>query len=131
MTDSPYYHSLIHLVLGRRGNWNPFEDSQSFGQMSEDALFDAEFDRIRESPSNSTAVTAVHSLPYPATQITSIQQNSLAAANAVQQQLGNLSMNPSDNSRTHRQAPPVPFSTSRPRADPFKSAPFPLAPKNN
>ena len=97
--------------------------------MSEDALFDAEFDRIRESAPNASTVTTGHSLPYSGTQNTSLPQNSSNNGTSVQQQLSNLSLNQSDNCRTNRHAPPVPFSTSRPRADPFKSAPFPLAPQ--
>lgn len=73
-----------------------------------------------------------HSLPYPSTQSSSLQPTqSSNVAGPIHQQMGNLSLNQSDNNRAHRQAPPAPFATSRPRADPFKSAPFPLAPKNN
>ncbi len=30
-----------------RGKWNPFEDSKSFGELSEEALFGEQFDKIR------------------------------------------------------------------------------------
>lgn len=36
----------------KQNNWNPFEDSQAFSQMSADALFGAEFDRIRQQRDN-------------------------------------------------------------------------------
>ena len=123
-------YSIFHFTV-KRGNWNPFEDSQNFGQLSEDALFDAEFDRIRESPSN--VVPTGHSLPYPTTQSSTFQptQPPNVTTGSIQQQMGNLNLGKSDNNRAHRQAPPAPFATSRPRADPFQSAPFPLAPKNN
>jgi hypothetical protein len=29
------------------GNWNPFEDTKSFGDLSEEALFGEQFDKIR------------------------------------------------------------------------------------
>ena len=99
--------------------------------MSEDALFDAEFDRIRDgAPIASTVSATVHSLPH-ASQTISLQQPPNNTSSA-QQQLRNLSLHKSDNiNQTHRQAPPLSVATSRPRADPFQSAPFPLAPKYN
>ena len=50
-------------TTAKKQNWNPFEDSQSFSQMSADALFGAEFDRIRQTtapdrPPASSAVTS-------------------------------------------------------------------------
>ena len=50
-------------IAAKKQNWNPFEDSQSFSQMSADALFGAEFDRIRQTtapdrPPASSAVTS-------------------------------------------------------------------------
>ena len=100
--------------------------------MSEDAFFDAEFDRIRENESNLTPATTVHSLPYAAPNTAPLPQPGSSSVGPAQQQLGNLRLHQSDNTnRTHRQAPPIPTSTSRPRVDPFQSAPFPLAPKNN
>ena len=121
----------INWFIVQRGNWNPFEDSQNFGQLSEDALFDAEFDRIRESPSSNVVSNIGHSLPYPTTQSSNMQTTQSSNVAGSIQQMGNLSLNKSDNNRAHRQAPPAPFATSRPRADPFQSAPFPLAPKTN
>ena len=112
------------------GAWNPFEDSQSFSQMSEDAFFDAEFDRIRDSAPNAPT-SAIHSLPYTGVQNVPGQQPQFASVSSVQQQLGNVNLNNRDNIQANRQAPKGPFATNRPRADPFKSAPFPLAPKNN
>ena len=122
----------FRYFTAKRGNWNPFEDSQNFGQLSEDALFDAEFDRIRESPSNVVSTSTGHSLPYPTTQSSTFQPTQPPnITGSIQQQMGNMNIGKSDNNRAHRQAPSAPFATSRPRADPFQSAPFPLAPKNN
>ena len=126
MPQAIYIVSFISCT----GAWNPFEDSQSFSQMSEDAFFDAEFDRIRDSAPNAPT-TAIHSLPYTGVQNVPGQQPQFASVSSVQQQLGNVNLNNRDNIQANRQAPKGPFATNRPRADPFKSAPFPLAPKNN
>lgn len=34
-------------VTKKVGGWNPFEDKVQFGEISEDAMFGAEFDRLR------------------------------------------------------------------------------------
>lgn len=36
------------------GKWNPFEDPTPFSQMTEDHIFDAEFDSIRQRGSQSS-----------------------------------------------------------------------------
>lgn len=39
---------------GTKGKWNPFEDPTPFSQMTEDHIFDAEFDAIRQRGSQSS-----------------------------------------------------------------------------
>lgn len=41
--------------MGERiSTWNPFNDAEPFGQMSEDHIFGAEFDKIRQGGSHSS-----------------------------------------------------------------------------
>ncbi len=37
-----------------KGKWNPFEDPTPFSQMTEDHIFDAEFDAIRQRGSQTS-----------------------------------------------------------------------------
>lgn len=41
-----------------KGKWNPFEDPTPFSQMTEDHIFDAEFDAIRQRGSQ-TSIFAI------------------------------------------------------------------------
>lgn len=41
-------------VTPGKGKWNPFEDPTPFSQMTEDHIFDAEFDAIRQRGSQTS-----------------------------------------------------------------------------
>ena len=101
--------------------------------MSEDALFDAEFDRIRDD--RLPAGSNLHNIPASHHQPISLQPSHPSDNASAQQQFRGLSIqNKNENTnRTNRGQliPPPTSSTNRPKVDPFQSAPFPLAPKNN
>ncbi|XP_037048645.1 serine/threonine-protein kinase sel-5-like isoform X1 [Bradysia coprophila] len=63
MLDDP---ALVHRAPGK-GKWNPFEDPTPFSQMTEDHIFDAEFDAIRQRGSQTsvteTGASAMEALP--------------------------------------------------------------------
>jgi len=56
--DNPFLTSQPDLAK-KVGGWNPFEDTVNFGAISEDLLFGAEFDKMRNgNPSTGQPVQA-------------------------------------------------------------------------
>lgn len=62
-----FYQGELSSLIGSEGRslntemaaWNPFEDVQPFGQLTEDHIFGAEFDKIRRG--SNTSISCVKS----------------------------------------------------------------------
>lgn len=58
ISNSEIANTLEGAELAKRphskGKWNPFEDPTPFSQMTEDHIFDAEFDAIRQRGSQTS-----------------------------------------------------------------------------
>lgn len=53
-TFEPDVVKATAAVAPTKGKWNPFEDPTPFSQMTEDHIFDAEFDAIRQRGSQTS-----------------------------------------------------------------------------
>ncbi|XP_017029430.1 uncharacterized protein Nak isoform X1 [Drosophila kikkawai] len=118
-----------HTAVEKRVEaWNPFEEEQPFSQMTEDHIFEAEFDKIRQRGSQGSITTKSASTTST---LTPTEQN---ASGVVVVPVAAPVAPPVATPLATAAAPPPPITTAvsphPPMAseDPFGSAPFSLPP---
>ncbi|XP_030384689.1 flocculation protein FLO11 isoform X2 [Scaptodrosophila lebanonensis] len=128
----PAATSLSTSEFSRQGDgkrvhaWNPFEE-QPFGQMTEDHIFEAEFDKIRQRGSQGSITAKSASTTSTQTPTEQNAANSAPTPAAATSAVGAAAAAPVVPTATTTPQPVVTSSQPLPE-DPFGSAPFSLPP---